>query len=101
MISALCSIEPRRRGMSARRLLFPRKQTLWGDSRMTAKGHKRTSAKETLPSGFNAVRLAGLLRPGTSAGKFPKTPGMQASTIFRQAEGYQYDASLPAAEASL
>jgi len=32
-----------------------------------------------------AVRLACLLQPGTSAGKFPKTPGMQASTIFRQA----------------
>ena len=43
----------------------------------------------------------GLLPPGTSVGKFPKTPGTRASTIFRQAEGYRCDASLPAARASL
>jgi len=57
--------------------------------------------EQVLPGGVNGVELGGLLPPETSAGKFPKMPGMQASTIFRQAEGHRYDASLPAAEALL
>ena len=53
-----------------------------------------------VPGGVNDVQLAGLWLPEILAGKFPKKPGMQASTIFRQAEGYRCDASLPGAEAS-
>ena len=53
-----------------------------------------------VPGGVNDVQLAGLWLPEILAGKFPKKPGMQVSTIFRQAEGYRYDASLPGAEAS-
>ena len=82
--------------MSASRPLYPRKRTSTERIVMSALCQKRTLAKA-----FNGVELAGLLPPGTSAGKFPKTHGTRASTIFRQAEGYRCDASLPAAGASL